>query len=125
MEHVYQRSAQFADTDAAGVVHFARILCYAEEAEHDLLASLGIPLLADGGWPRVKLSCEYMAPVKAGDVVQVTISPDQLGTSSIVWKFLMRCNGNQVASGEMKTVRVDATGKPSKLDDDWRAALSD
>lgn len=124
MEHLYQRCAQFADTDAAGVVHFAKILCYAEEAEHDLLASLNIPLLAGGGWPRVKLSCEYTAPVKAGDELQVTISVDQLGASSIVWKFSMSCKGKQVASGKMKTVRVDAEGKPSQLDERWRAALS-
>ena len=123
MEHIYQRCAQFADTDAAGVVHFTKILCYAEEAEHDLLASVGIPLLAGGGWPRVKLSCDYTGPVQTGDLVKVAISPSQLGNSSIVWKFLMSCNGNEVARGEMKTVRVDAAGKPSKLEDGWRSAL--
>ncbi len=123
MEHIYQRHAQFADTDAAGVVHFAKILCYAEEAEHDLLAKLNIPLLADGGWPRVKLSCEYTKPVQAGDLVHVAISPSQLGTSSIVWRFSMNSNGNEVANGEMKTVRVDATGKPSPLEESWRDAL--
>ncbi|MDG1358179.1 MAG: thioesterase family protein [Akkermansiaceae bacterium] len=123
MEHIYQRCAQFADTDAAGVVHFAKILCYAEEAEHDLLAKLDIPLLADGGWPRVKLSCEYTKPVQAGDVVHVAISPSQLGTSSIVWRFSMNCKGNEIANGEMKTVRVDAAGKPSQLKESWREAL--
>lgn len=123
MEHIYQRCAHFADTDAAGVVHFAKILCYAEEAEHDLLARLGIPLLAGGGWPRVKLSCEYIAPVKAGDELQVTISPDQLGRSSITWKFSISCKGKLVASGEMKTVRVDADGKSSQLEQSWCAAL--
>ena len=123
MEHIYQRCAQFADTDAAGVVHFAKILCYAEEAEHDLLASLDIPLLGDGGWPRVKLSCEYTGPVRAGDNVEVSISPSQLGTSSIVWQFSMSCHGKRVASGEIKTVRVDAAGKPSPLEESWRSAL--
>ncbi len=123
MEHVYQRRVHFADTDAAGVVHFSRILCYAEEAEHDLLTSLGIPLMGNGGWPRVQVSCDYTAPVKAGDALSVTISPDQLGNSSIRWSFAISCGGTDVARGEMKTVRVDSAGNATKLDESWRAAL--
>jgi acyl-CoA thioesterase FadM len=71
MAYLYQRRVAFADTDAAGVVHFSRLLCYVEEAEHALLAELKIPLMGDdkdgGGWPRVHIDCNYFAPLRPAD----------------------------------------------------------
>lgn len=124
MEHIYQRRVSFADTDAAGVVHFSRLLCYAEEAEHDLLSSLAIPLLGGGGWPRVNVSCDYLAPARLGDTVEVSISPVELGKSSVLWRFSMKAHGVELARGDVKTVRVDSEGKPEVLSSDWREALS-
>lgn len=124
MKHVYQRRVQFADTDAAGVVHFSRMLCYAEEAEHDLLGVLGIPLMENGGWPRVHVDCDYRAPVRLGDTVDIMISPLQLGSSSIQWAFFMTIEGQCVAEGKMKTVRVDEAGNPLELNEAWRASLT-
>ena len=124
MEHIYQRRVQFADTDAAGVVHFSRMLCYAEEAEHDLLGLLGIPLMGNGGWPRVHVECNYRAPVRLGDTVDIMISALQLGRSSIQWAFSMSIEGRCVAEGEMKTVRVDEAGNPVELNAAWRASLT-
>ncbi|MGJ8676538.1 MAG: acyl-CoA thioesterase [Akkermansiaceae bacterium] len=123
MKHVYQRRVSFADTDAAGVVHFARLLCYAEEAEHDFLAELGIPLLENGGWPRVKISCDYLAPLRVSDEVEVSISIAKVGKSSLQWIFSMSCCDLEVAQGEMKTVRVDAEGKSEIINDVWRKVL--
>ena len=124
MKHIYQRRVSFSDTDAAGVVHFSRLLCYAEEAEHDLLIQLEIPLMEQGGWPRVSVSCDYLAPLRVGDVVDVFISPVKLGNSSILWGFFMSCLGKQIAKGEMKTVRVNADGKPDPLKDEWKTSLA-
>ena len=123
MKHVYIRRVSFADTDAAGVVHFSRLLCYAEEAEHELLQKLGIPLMENGGWPRVQVDCDYLAPARVGDTVEVTISPIKIGHSSVKWEFSMNIDGHPVAKGNMKTVRVDAQGKPTELENTWRDTL--
>ena len=125
MQHHYTRRVSFADTDAAGVVHFSRLLCYAEEAEHALLEKLGIPLFADGGWPRVRVSCDYLAPVRVGDSVEVSISSGEIGRSSVCWEFTMVCDDTPVARGTMKTVRVGADGNPSELPEDWRVLLGE
>lgn len=124
MEHIYQRRVSFADTDAAGVVHFARLLCYAEEAEHEFLTQLGIPILGDGGWPRVHVSCDYLAPVRLCDVVEVSISPEKVGNTSVLWRFSMSSHGHVLAKGEVKTVRVNAEGKPEAIMGEWRKALT-
>ncbi len=123
MEYHYQRRVAFSDTDAAGVVHFSRILCYVEEAEHALLGSLNIPLLDHGGWPRVDVQCSYTAPISPESDVNVCISPDQIGRSSIVWKFDVSSGGKLCASGMVKTVRVNTDGEPVALDQAWRDQL--
>ena len=125
MQHHYTRRVNFADTDAAGVVHFSRLLCYAEEAEHDWLEKRGIPLLGNGGWPRVHIDCDYLAPARVGDCVQVSISPVKIGRSSVQWEFSMACEGESIAQGNMKTVRVGENGQPVELDAKWRDLLSE
>lgn len=124
MTHIYQRRVQFADTDAAGVVHFSRLLCYVEEAEHALLEKLGIPLFGNGGWPRVRVECDYSAPLRMGEEVDIVMEPAELGTSSILWRFTVRKQEAICATGSFKAVRVDATGSPEKLNNAWREALS-
>lgn len=124
MEHVYKRRVAFADTDAAGVVHFSRILCYAEEAEHDLMCQLGIPLLDGGGWPRVHVECDYLAPMKPGHEVEVIISPSQIGNSSVTWQFSVNRGAQTMAQGKIKALRVDSSGKPVDLPAAWREALT-
>ncbi len=123
MSHIYQRRVQFADTDAAGVVHFSRLLCYVEEAEHDLLRRVGIPLLGDGGWPRVHVDCDYLAPVRPGESVEVAIAPEEIGRSSVGWVFSVRVSGTEVAKGRVKTVCVDAQGCPAEIRPEWRGGL--
>ncbi|MFK7910582.1 MAG: acyl-CoA thioesterase [Akkermansiaceae bacterium] len=123
MQLVYKRRVHFADTDAAGVVHFSRLLCYAEEAEHELLGKLAIPLLADGGWPRVHVECDYSAPASMGDDVEITISVEKLGKSSVSWIFSMSVRDRKVANGKFKTVRVDKAGNTVLIPEEWRNLL--
>ena len=124
MEYCHQRSVSSSDTDAAGVVHFSRVLCYVEEAEHALLKSLGIPLLDGGGWPRVDVQCSYSAPIMPDENIQVEISPAELGRSSILWKFTIISGEKVCATGSVKTVRVNENGKPVELDPIWREKLN-
>lgn len=124
MAFLYQRHVAFADTDAAGVVHFSRLLCYVEEAEHALLDDLGIPLMGSGdkagGWPRVHVDCDYFAPLGPGADVEVILIPEKVGRTSVSWNFTVLCGGTDVAKGSMKTVRVNADGKPEDLSAGWR-----
>ena len=123
MAFLYQRRVAFADTDAAGRVHFSRLLCYVEEAEHTLLAELKIPLMDGGGWPRVHVDCNYFAPLGPGDQVEVILIPEKVGGSSINWSFNILRDGQDVAKGSIKTVRVNSEGKPTELLSDWRESL--
>ena len=74
----HRRRVEFFETDLAGIVHFSNYLRYMEMAEHDFLRSLGHSVNGkiDGrhhGWPRVHASCDYRAPLKFEDDVEVQV----------------------------------------------------
>jgi len=116
----------FADTDASGWLHFPNIFRYVETAEHAFLKSRGI-LVFDrllGGWPRVKVSCDYHHPLLSGDPIEVLLEIAQLGTSSLTWNFeILTPAGLTAAAGAMTTVRVDAAGRPQPISATERAQL--
>jgi len=125
--HRYACQIVFADTDASGWMHFSNIFRYVEAAEHDYLDACGVLVFdhGQGGWPRVKVSCEYKKPLVAGDKIEVQLAISEIGDSSMSWQFeVMDVRGELVAFGGMTTVRVDQTGKPQTITSEERKALS-
>lgn len=103
------RDVEFADTDLAGIVHFSRFFVFMETAEHQLLASLGHPvsLVRDGvelGWPRVAARCEYLAPARFGDRLEIAIEVRRRGRTSMTYAFRFEREGEAIARGEMTSV---------------------
>jgi acyl-CoA thioester hydrolase len=129
MENPVHRQAgeiAFGDTDASGWMHFPSIFHYVEEAEHAFLRSLGLLVFdrAQGGWPRVKVSCEYKRPFLAGDAFEVLLSISRIGASSVTWDFeVLNAAGEIAAFGSMINVRVNHEGKPILISDEERARL--
>ena len=124
--HHYECEVAFSDTDASGWAHFSKILTYVERAEHDFLASSGIVVFnrAQGGWPRVKVSCDYRSPLMFQDKFQVRLGLSKVGNGSIYWRFeIFKCSETLVAEGEMVSVKVDLNGTPTPLSDDERKKL--
>jgi 1,4-dihydroxy-2-naphthoyl-CoA hydrolase len=96
MPFSYTRTIHFPDTDAAGVVFFARYLSICHEAYEEALAAAGIPLgtfFADTGVvvPVAKSEATYLRPLACGDKVRVDIIPRPLSENSyaldyVIWK---------------------------------------
>lgn len=126
---VYRQAGQiaFGDTDASGWMHFPSVFHYVENAEHAFLRSLGLLVFdrSQGGWPRVKVSCEFKHPFQFGDAFQVLLSISRLGTSSVTWEFeILNTQEMVAAQGSMTTVRVDHQGRAIPLSDLERSTLS-
>src|SRR5205823_15111711 len=67
---------EFADTDMAGIIHFASYFRYMEVTEHAFFRSLGLSINTrtpelDVGWPRVHVSCDFTRPLRFEDEVEV------------------------------------------------------
>lgn len=116
----------FGDTDASGWMHFPNVFKYVEEAEHAFLRSRNV-LVFDrekGGWPRVKVACDYKRPFQCGDPFEVLLGISKIGASSITWDFeVVNAAGEIAAFGSMTNVRVDREGRPKPISEDERAAL--
>ena len=121
MENPVHRQAgeiAFGDTDASGWMHFPNIFKYVEAAEHAFLRSCGILVFdrAEGGWPRVKVSCDYKRPLQCGDRIEVLLAISRIGASSVAWDFeVANAAGEIAAFGSMTTVRVDHQGRPQEI----------
>lgn len=134
-EFKYIRRIEFAETDMAGIVHFANFFRMMEVTEHAFFRSLGFSIHghADGkttGWPRVSVSCDYRAPLRFEDEVEIQLLVAEVRTRSIRYAFIFRkvTDGSEVARGEVTTVCASVekiTGKLSAvpIPDDIRAAI--
>ncbi len=105
-EYRTRRRIEFADTDLAGIVHFSRFFVFMETAEHEFLRSLGtsVSTVQDGnqiGWPRLRTSCEYIAPLKFEDEVEIHLKVARKGTKSLTYRFEFYRQETLIANGEM------------------------
>lgn len=101
--------ANFSDTDAAGIIHFSTIFFWVEATEEALFRHLKLNFLkSDGnklmGFPRVRVECDYLAPIYREDVVVLELSPRELGDKKIVWNFKAKVGEKEVANGSLTTV---------------------
>ena len=97
-EFKWKRLVQFAETDLAGVLHFANYYRYMEEAEHAFWRSLGSSVITRNGdqeisWPRAATSCEYLAPAHFEDELELTVVLAKIGNRSIRFEFDFRRGG--------------------------------
>jgi len=111
-EFQYPVRVEFADTDAAGVAHFSRLLAFVEAAEHAYLGWLGVAVMAEcgggrSGWPRVDVSFEFKGALRFRDEAVVAIRLERLGERSVCYRAEMRTvDGRLVCSGTMTNAFV-------------------
>jgi len=119
---VTSRRVEFSDTDAAGIIHFVAFFRMMEQAEHDLLRSVGLSVMmpdADGtiSWPRVTSKCEFLAAARFEDVLQIEVRVARLGERSITYAHQFLRDGQLLATGEITAVccRFRAGSPPESM----------
>lgn len=92
MPFTYSRTIRLADTDAAGVVYFARTLSLCHEAYEAALTDAGIAigdLLGAQGIvvPISKSEAEYLRPLRPADSIRITVRPEPLAENSFAIRY--------------------------------------
>lgn len=100
-----ERRVQFAETDMAGVLHFANYYRFMEEVEHAFWRSLGLCVVEkDGGaeisWPRVATSCQYIRPARFEDEIELALRLTKISDKSVSYEIEFRCSGERIALGK-------------------------
>ncbi len=114
------RRVEFADTDMAGIAHFANFFRWMESAEVAFLRSRGVSVVLpwEGeqlSFPRVAASCDYLKPVRFDDLLEVTVAVERVGRSSITYAFEFLKAGEAVARGQITCVCcVVGEGQPMR-----------
>ncbi|MCF6311636.1 MAG: acyl-CoA thioesterase [Verrucomicrobiales bacterium] len=121
------KRVEFADTDAAGIMHFSNYFRFMEICEHAFVRSLGFsvfPAEGDGaavGWPRVQVACDYRLPLYFEDEVKIELVVKKLSSKTIDYEFLFWKKGgdlgktNLVASGKFTVICVAWRGEGQKM----------
>jgi len=107
-------------------MHFPNVFKYVEKAEHEFLRSRGVLVFdrSQGGWPRVKVSCDFKRPLLCGDKIEVQLAVSRVGASSVTWDFeVVNASGETASFGSMTSVRVDHEGRPKLISDEERQQL--
>lgn len=123
----------FADTDLAGIVHFANFFRYMENAEHAFFRSLGFSIHPGGsaarglesysgyGWPRVSATCDYKKPLRFEEEVDVAlfILKRTAKTIDYEFRFMVQDKTEPVAVGKLTVIctRFDEEAKRMRATD--------
>ena len=112
-EFTLTRRVEFSETDMAGIMHFSNFFRFMEAAEHAFLRSIGFSVdlrgIAPGlCLPRVHAACDYRAPLRFEDEVEVQLLVARKTTRSLEYLFrFQRCEGkrsHEVARGSLTVV---------------------
>jgi 1,4-dihydroxy-2-naphthoyl-CoA hydrolase len=116
----YSRTIRLKDTDATGLLYFAQQLHLAMEAFEEFLSSRGSPLssLMTSAYllPVVHAESDYKAPLRVGDLIEVSIRGIVLGDSSVTVDYGFARAGEEVGTARLVHVLVDkATGRSTAI----------
>ena len=116
------RRVEFADTDMAGIMHFANFFHMMEATEHAFFRSLGLSIHAHSesttiGWPRVSARCDYRAPLRFEQEVEIHLIVAEVRARSIRYDFIFRRVGDglEVARGSIAAVCANVDMMTGKL----------
>ncbi|MBX3738233.1 MAG: acyl-CoA thioesterase [Candidatus Didemnitutus sp.] len=116
------RTVEFAETDMAGIMHFSNYFRWMEACESAFYRAQNLPLISfvPGqvvGWPRVNANCDFRAPLRFNETVEVRLFVKEVRTRAIVLLFQFRkitkgkADPELCAQGEVTAVCVTADSK--------------
>lgn len=112
MPFSYSRTVRLADTDAAGVVYFARTLSLCHEAYEAALEAAGIALgdfLGAAGVvvPIARSEADYLRPLRVGDRLRITVAPEPLSENSFALRFeIVKLGAAEKIAARVRTEHV-------------------
>ena len=105
----YKRRVEFAETDAAGMVHFSVFFRYMEEAEHAAWRAAGLDIFErhqEQSWPRISARFDFKAPLRFQDEFEVRTEMGAVTRSTIQWAHVLMRGKTVIGNGTVTAVCV-------------------
>ena len=114
------RSVRFGDTDAAGVMHFPRLLSWCHEAYEESLERFGLtaaeifprpehsPAVA---LPVVHCSADYQRPLACGDALTIALRPERIDPGCFELHYRFSRSGEAVAQALTRHLAIDSLSR--------------
>lgn len=112
MSFQYSRTIRFADTDAAGVVYFARLLSICHEAYEESLrqAAIDVQTFFSRGAIAVPIThaeADFRRPLMCGDAITIQLIPRQITPDSFEVQYEVLHEEKVVAIALTRHVCID------------------
>ena len=127
------RTVRFGDTDAAGVMHFARLLSWCHEAYEESLERFGLaaaeifptpapphtdktgaaPLTVSlpVALPIVHCSADFRRPLVCGDPLTIALAPRRLDPGGFEVSYRFTTSGQTAATGLTRHLAIDSRSR--------------
>ncbi len=106
----------YEDTDTGGVVYHANYLKFCERARSEAFYALGLtPELESGHFVARRLSAEFIASAKLGDLLEVKSELINMKAASFDLKQEIYKDGQKIFELEILLAYITFEGKPQKL----------
>ena len=112
---------RFGDLDPAGIAYYPNLVNYLHESFEDFFrghVGRSYPeVFKDGiGFPTVKVEMEFLSPVHYGDQVDVSVTVERLGNTSVQMGYAGSVKGKPVFKAKNTAVVVNMrTFRPTPL----------
>lgn len=122
---------RFEHCDTAGIIFYPRFFGLVNETVEDWFASLGhsfksLHVDQRKGVPTVRFECEFVGPVRIGDMLHQQLGVDSIGNSSLNLKHIASIGERTVARFDQTIVFTDlASMKAEPWPADLRKAITD
>lgn len=114
------RTVRFGDTDAAGVVHFLRLLEWCHQAYEESLERFGIAAAAvfptpaampPVALPIVHCSADFRRPLVCGDPLAIQLEPRRVDAGCFEVSYRFSKGGEEVARGLTRHLAICSDGR--------------
>jgi len=133
MGFVASVKVRFSDVDNAGIVYYPRFFHFFHVAFEELFSErFGIPYVdvlgkEKIGFPAVHAEVDFKAPLRYGDIAEVTLEIERVGDKSVACRYSLvrRPDGTPCAAGRVVVATVDMTSfQPIPMPEKYRKLFS-
>ena len=120
----YKHQVKYYETDKMGITHHSNYIRFMEEARTDFLCQLGFDYakLEEMGIisPVVSVECKYKATSTYPDVIEISVSVEEVKAAKVRFKYIMKkADGTVCIEASSEHCFLTKDGKIARLKKDF------